>query len=64
MMTFTIQESTCKACGHEHAGEELAYICVGCPCTEETTRSRVARTPSAITATRAPATPVLRISWS
>lgn len=24
----------CNACGHEHRGAELAYICVGCPCEE------------------------------
>ncbi len=23
----------CPACGHTHAGRNLAYICVGCPCT-------------------------------
>lgn len=22
----------CNACGHTHAGRNLAYICVGCPC--------------------------------
>lgn len=24
----------CNACGHEHQGAALAYICVGCPCPE------------------------------
>lgn len=22
----------CEKCGHEHAGRELAHICIGCPC--------------------------------
>ena len=22
----------CGACGHEHTGPELAFICIGCPC--------------------------------
>ncbi len=22
----------CHACGHEHTGRRLAYICIGCPC--------------------------------
>lgn len=26
---------TCEACGHEHQGERLAYICIGCPCPEK-----------------------------
>ena len=26
----------CEDCGHTHAGEARAYICVGCPC-ERTT---------------------------
>lgn len=25
----------CEACGHEHQGAELAYICIGCPCPAE-----------------------------
>jgi len=25
----------CKACGHEHQGKRLAYICIGCPCHEK-----------------------------
>lgn len=23
---------TCDLCGHEHAGERFAFICIGCPC--------------------------------
>lgn len=22
----------CRACKHRHSGEQLAYICIGCPC--------------------------------
>lgn len=25
----------CRACGHEHAGADLAFICVGCPCSAQ-----------------------------
>lgn len=28
---------TCTACDHEHAGIDLAGICVGCPCEHTTT---------------------------
>ncbi len=24
----------CKECGHNHAGQSLGYICIGCPCNE------------------------------
>jgi hypothetical protein len=24
----------CNSCGHEHSGAALAYICIGCPCSE------------------------------
>ena len=24
----------CAACGHEHMGADLAFVCVGCPCPE------------------------------
>lgn len=34
IQTFTVQSATCTGCGHQHAGRELAYICVGCPCPE------------------------------
>lgn len=30
--TFTIDTTVCSACGHQHAGPEVANICVGCPC--------------------------------
>ena len=23
---------TCDACGHQHTGEQFAFICIGCPC--------------------------------
>lgn len=29
---MTIMGVKCGACGHEHAGADLAYICIGCPC--------------------------------
>lgn len=32
--TFSIQSETCTACGHQHAGAEIGFICVGCPCEE------------------------------
>lgn len=32
--TFTVQATKCPKCGHQHAGRELAFICVGCPCPE------------------------------
>ncbi len=25
-------DGSCGACGHKHAGKQLAYICIGCPC--------------------------------
>ena len=25
----------CEACGHQHAGADLAYICIGCPCSAQ-----------------------------
>jgi hypothetical protein len=34
MVTFTIQPHDCAVCGHAHAGPEVGYICVGCPCPE------------------------------
>lgn len=33
--TFPIQAAICESCGHRHGGEEVAYICIGCPCAEE-----------------------------
>jgi hypothetical protein len=27
-------ERACPQCGHEHAGIDLAFICIGCPCPE------------------------------
>lgn len=30
----------CKACGHQHQGVRLAYICIGCPCPETPGRKR------------------------
>lgn len=25
-------EGNCPECGHEHAGEQWAGVCIGCPC--------------------------------
>jgi hypothetical protein len=27
--------ATCNSCGHQHAGPQLANICIGCPCPRE-----------------------------
>jgi hypothetical protein len=35
----------CKACGHEHQGAGLAYICIGCPCPEKRLAAYDAREP-------------------
>lgn len=32
--TFTVQAETCSACDHQHGGEDVAFICIGCPCDE------------------------------
>ncbi|HKQ65984.1 MAG TPA: hypothetical protein VJZ73_13300 [Methylomirabilota bacterium] len=34
VITFTIQPHGCSACGHQHGGRDVAYVCVGCPCPE------------------------------
>src|SRR5215470_10947248 len=37
--TFSVQSSTCPKCKHQHAGRELGFICVGCPCPERPTET-------------------------
>lgn len=32
VVTFTTADEPCPSCGHQHAGDELAGICVGCAC--------------------------------
>ena len=32
----------CQVCGHVHRGGDLAFICVGCPCTERPGRPDLA----------------------
>jgi len=32
--TFSVQATMCPKCKHRHAGRELGFICIGCPCPE------------------------------
>jgi hypothetical protein len=32
--TFSVQATVCPKCNHQHAGPEIGFICVGCPCPE------------------------------
>lgn len=42
IITFTVQPHGCPACGHEHGGHDVGYICVGCPCPETPGRQELA----------------------
>jgi len=35
--TFSMQATMCSTCKHQHAGPEIGFICVGCPCPERPT---------------------------
>lgn len=32
VVSFTINHEACPACGHQHGGAEVGFICIGCPC--------------------------------
>ena len=34
-LTFSVQSTRCTTCGHQHGGPEVAFICIGCPCPEQ-----------------------------
>lgn len=32
VVSFTVNHEACPACGHQHGGAEVGFICIGCPC--------------------------------